>query len=1159
MTNITDPDILQRKAANPEESAWVAASAGSGKTKVLSDRVLNLLLSGTPPEKILCLTFTRTAAAQMANRIASRLSKWAAEPDENLVRELEELRGEAPEKSLTARARRLFAGLLDTPGGLKVTTLHGFCQSLLKRFPIEAGISPQFDVLDERSAQELIEQAQNKILGRQAYSDALETVTLSTTEESFLNVLKEMTLHLPQLKQLQQTYPSDEELRRAYEQALGLPENASAENLVKTFCMLSPQRERELKQAMEILGRSGKKTDREKAVLIAGFLSAPQPEKEENIRAYLKVFLTAEGTIRASLACTESAEARPALSAEAHKAEQLEKLLQSERIMRLSLALLKLGMAITQEYTDLKNVRSVMDYDDLITVTRGLLEKSGAAAWVLFKLDGGIDHILVDEAQDTSPAQWAIIRSLAAEFFAGEGARKAQRTIFAVGDKKQSIFSFQGADPDKFEEMRLYFEEKVITAGKAWNNVPMYISFRSVPAVIDAVNFVLRHAPAAKGVIDKDEDATHLSWRKRQAGLVEVWPTEKPLENDTQRPYTKPVERVFSETPPARLARKIAERIAQMVQNGERLKSEDRPIRPGDILVLVRRRNSFIEDLSRELKTRGVAVSGVDRLKIASHIAVMDLMVLGDFLLLPEDDLALATVLRSPLCGVSKADLSAEDAAKAERLGMPLDGISEQDLFTLSYGRGEKTLFDKLKTYEDKPDTPPGKAYAFLKDMLSRVDKMRPYELYAYLLGPLGRQKAFVARLGVQALDALDEFMSLALQYDSMHAPSLQNFLKWVRQNDVEIKRDPEQSSFDAVRIMTVHAAKGLQAPIVFLPDTRQLRFVAPKSVWIKNSVSGPELMLWAPKSEYRDDTAQKQLEELKEKNRREYNRLLYVALTRAADRLYLCGWDNLTKAPDGNWYDLVRGALTAEDENGTAAYRAAEIKTEMFSEPVLRLESMQEIPPGNTREKEAPAACEALPGWISEPAPEEPTPPKPLAPSRPDTEDPAVLSPLAEGRTRAFRRGRVIHSLLEMLPHRATEKRRTTALKFVEKNMPDAPAEERSEIVQSVLDVVSAPEFAPLFSAESMAEVPVSGVIDGRVINGRIDRLVMSKGEVMIVDYKSNRKIPEAADDIPEVYIRQMAAYKSLLEKIYPDKNVRCFLLWTEAPKLIDITAAVL
>lgn len=1159
MNTVSDPNILQRKAANPRESAWVAASAGSGKTKVLSDRVLNLLLSGTPPEKILCLTFTRTAAAQMENRIAGRLSKWAAEPDEDLARELEELRGEAPEKSLTARARRLFAGLLDTPGGLKVTTLHGFCQSLLKRFPIEAGISPQFDVLDERSAQELIEQAQNKILGLPQYAQALQTVTLATAEDGFLNVLKEMTLHLTHLKRLNREYPSDADLRRAYEHVLGLPENASAKDLVRTFCTLSPEREQAMKQALTVLGRSTKKTDLSKAAAIADFLSASQTEKEENIQTYLKVFLTGEGTIRDSLACNESAEALPMLCAEAQKAQQLTKLLQSERIMGLSLALLKLGMAIMQEYTDLKNVRSVMDYDDLITATRGLLEKSGAAAWVLFKLDGGIDHILVDEAQDTSPAQWAIIRSLAEEFFAGEGARRACRTIFAVGDKKQSIFSFQGADPDEFEKMRAYFEQKVVTAGKTWNNVPMYISFRSVPAVIDAVNFVLRNPPAAEGVIDAGEDATHLSWRRRQAGLVEVWPAEKAQETDTEKPYTKPVERVFSETPSARLARKIAERIARMVQNKERLKSEDRPIRPSDILILVRRRNTFIEDLSRELKTRGVPVSGVDRLKIASHIAVMDLMVLGDFLLLPEDDLALATVLRSPLCGVSKADLSADDAAKAENLGMPLDGISEEDLFSLAYGRGEKTLFDRLKTYENKPETPLGKAYAFLKDMLARVDKMRPYELYAYLLGPLGRQKAFVARLGVQALDALDEFMSLALQYDGMHAPSLQNFLKWVRQNDVEIKRDPEQSSFDAVRIMTVHAAKGLQAPIVFLPDTRQLRFIAPKSVWIKNNADGPELMLWAPKADFRDDSAKKQLEELKKKNRREYNRLLYVALTRAADRLYLCGWNNKTKAPEGNWYDLVRNALAPGGENKDAPYRAAEVSIDLFDEPVLRLESIQEIPPGTGRTADSPPVYDALPEWISEPAPEEPSPPRPLAPSRPDTEDPAVLSPLAEGRIQAFKRGTVIHSLLEMLPHRAEEKRYDAALKFVEKNMPEISGQEQRQIVQSVIGVISAPEFAPLFSPGSMAEVPVSGVVDGRVINGRIDRLVVLKNDILIVDYKSNRKIPESAADIPEVYIRQTAAYKSLLEKIYPDKNVRCFLLWTEAPKLIDITALVL
>ncbi len=428
--DLTDPNALQRLAANPFESAWVAASAGSGKTKVLSDRVLNLLLTGTPPEKILCLTFTRTAAAQMANKIAERLAKWAAQEESLLVGELTELRDAPPDAALIARARRLFARLLDTAGGLKVTTLHSFCQSLLKRFPLEAGVSPQFDVLDERGAMELIEQAQNKVLGQNRYAACLETITAVTTEDGFLDVLTEMTIHLAAVKRINAQFATPEELIAAYEDALDLPRGCTADSLRADFCRLSEEREGELRQAAAVLGVSKKKTDTDKFLKTDAFLNAAEEDRITLLPEYLSVFLTAENEIRKQLCCKESETALPAMTAEAKRAELLQKRLASLTTKRISLALFELSSAVLNEYTALKNERCAMDYDDLIAGARTLLEKSGAAAWVLFKLDGGVDHILVDEAQDTSPDQWAIIKALAEEFFAGAGNGTTCRCIF---------------------------------------------------------------------------------------------------------------------------------------------------------------------------------------------------------------------------------------------------------------------------------------------------------------------------------------------------------------------------------------------------------------------------------------------------------------------------------------------------------------------------------------------------------------------------------------------------------------------------------------------------------------------------------------------------------------------------------------------------------
>lgn len=1129
--NPADPNELQRTAAAPDASAWVAASAGSGKTKVLSDRVLNLLLNGTPPEKILCLTFTRTAAAEMANRVTEILSKWATAEDDVLERDLESLSGKAPKPSEKEKARCLFARLLDAPGGINIMTIHGFCQSLLKRFPLEAGVSPQFDVLDEQGTLELMEQAEEETLANPAFAKDLDLIALMTDDKGFSDLLKELSFFKNDLEALLSQYPKGDALKSEYERVLGLPNDATQESLIAEFCRPDDKRKADLKKAAEILIAGKSVSVRENGEIIKSFVNADENKRIESCFDYLTCFLTKDLTsIRKRLTNKDSAAAQEIMQNEAERALKLHNDLNAETVLRGSLALSGIGMQIIKRYDELKKERSVADYDDLISAARRLLEKSGAAAWVLFKLDGGIEHILVDEAQDTSPEQWAVVKSLAEEFFSGEGASKAKRTVFAVGDKKQSIYSFQGADPDEFERMRAFFRQKATNARQAWHDVPMYISFRSTPAVIEAVNRTLKNPVAARGVVDEGEDATHLSWRKGEAGLVEIWPTEKTKTDDTPQMYTKPVEQIVVKNASSRLAGKIAKKIADMIKAKEILPSVNRPIQAGDVLVLVRRRNSFVEELSRELKAADVPVSGVDRLKITSHIAVQDLMALGDFLLLPEDDLALATVLRSPLCNVS-----------------------EDDLFHLACGRRPQSLLTRLARHKNETDTDLGKAYAFLSDLLNCCDKMPPFELYSYVLGACQKKKAFLSRLGMQAADALDEFLTLALNRDKADTPSLQNFLKYLRQNEIEIKRDPDQKNFDAVRIMTVHASKGLQAPVVFLPDTRRYKKHTSRLL----RLNGTKLPVWVPKKDFHCEDTLKTQTTLQEKELDEYRRLLYVAMTRAADRLYLCGWDGKMNPPDGNWYDLIRSSLILDDSGNNPVYagNVKEINDPMFDEPVLRLESERSI----ALNRDVPALSEEngeeMPECLLRPAPEEPEPPSPLTPSKPEIEEPSFLSPLSPERQKAAKRGLMIHTLLETLPYIKDCDRFDAALRLMQKRMPETTEEERSKIVSDVLNILNSNDFKFLFSETSLSEVPVSGVVKNKVINGRIDRLAITKDQVLIADYKSNRHIPQSAEEIPEAYIAQAKAYAQVLEKIYPDKKIRSFLIWTEEAKLWEIT----
>lgn len=1122
MAEILDPkqEATKRQlaASDPSVSAWVSASAGSGKTKVLSDRVLRLMLAGSPPEKILCLTFTRTAATEMCNRLTKRLAQWATAADDDLEKQLKDLSVPVEKKNA---ARRLFARILDTPGGLKIMTIHSFCQSLLRRFPNEAGVAPEFEVADEKQAKQLLSQAQEETFSNPVLADDLNKIVLATNEKDFANVMSDLKARLPELDRFLAN-KDDTAVRRAYEKAFGLPENADKDSLKKNFRTLSPERRNDLRRCAETLGRSKNKTPVKNSVAISDFLAG-----SEDINAYFSVFLKKEGDILKDLTTNDCADVESEMRQEAERARTLFNDLKSVELIPFSMALVRIGKALTERYEALKNELSLLDYDDLIGKATDLLEESGAAAWVLYKLDGGIDHVLLDEAQDTSPAQWRIVKALTDEFFSGESARtnaKTERTLFVVGDRKQSIFSFQGADPDEFDRMKKYFSEK-IAAVSTLRIVPMDVSFRSSPAVIDAVNKTLQNPAAADSVLADGEEATHLCSRKGTGGTVELMGLVESRKAE-EIPYTKPVEKRSGEKSSiAETAEAVAKKIESLIGK-ERLPT-GKTVSAGDILVLVRRRNSFVNALTRELKSRGIPVSGADRLKITDSIAVRDLMALGDFLLLPENDLALAQVLRSPLCGVAKDDLP-ETGPFPERL----DGISEKDLFALANGRGNRPLFGRLLDHAKETDTPLGKACAFLNDLLQKVDSLHPYELYAYVLDTLGRRKEFVRRLGQQALDAIDEFTTLALDFDMKNPPSLQLFLRGLRENDIEIKRDSDQND-DAVRIMTVHASKGLEAPIVFLPDTRQ----TPKTTVNLYRFDGG-MPVWTPEASFRNRQADEKLAEIKARALGEYRRLLYVAMTRPRDRLYVTGWENKKTADknkdkkpanEGNWYDLIDRSLGGQS----------------LSYPCEIVENPKEKSDDTTE-------CPELPDWAVKRAPDDAPLEKPYAPSHADDDDIAFESPLSADRAAAQIKGTLIHKLLEILPDYPANKQRDAALSFLAAQGGD------EALADKVLAIVQNPAFAPLFGPGSVAEASVCGITDGCAFAGRVDRVAVTDTDVKIVDYKSGKHIPDSAENIPDAYLKQMRIYAALLHEIHPDKRMKCYLLWTELPRLDDITAQV-
>ena len=520
------------QAAHPRASVWVAASAGTGKTTVLTQRLLRLMLDGTDPARILCLTFTRAAAAEMANRLDGVLAEWATLPDGALARTLYDLTGAYADEATIARARRLFALVLDTPGGIKISTIHAFCQTLLRRFPLEAGIMPEFAVVEERGAAELLAEAAQRVLiaarlgHHPELGEALAIVADYTAEERFGELMQAIAQERGKLSRALSA--GHVALRTKLSAALDVPDSLTLESLLAQFCAPGTGDEARLRICASVLAK-GTVQDCAVGEILDQWCAAPE-RRQSMLDAYLCLYLTEKREIRKRLVTGKTAraalefgcDALAVLATEAERAHRFERTRAALLVRDATCALARLGEALLSEYDAAKRLRGVLDFDDLVSMALGLLRRPGVAPWVLFKLDGGLDHILIDEAQDTNPEQWDIVAALAEEFFAGDGARSSIRTVFAVGDMKQSIFSFQRADPHAFLEMRQHFQQRVNDANQSWLELPLDVSFRSTEPILQAVDAIFRRPEAYDGVALDGGKIRHFADRAGHAGLVEA-------------------------------------------------------------------------------------------------------------------------------------------------------------------------------------------------------------------------------------------------------------------------------------------------------------------------------------------------------------------------------------------------------------------------------------------------------------------------------------------------------------------------------------------------------------------------------------------------------------------------------------------------------------
>ena len=1148
-----DPNVLQRRASDPLASVWVGASAGSGKTKVLTDRVLRLMLAGTPPARILCLTFTKAAAAEMSIRINRTLGSWATLPDDALTDRLSDLCGGMPSPETRTEARRLFARVVDCPGGMKIQTIHAFCQSLLRRFPIEGGLAPHFEVMDDRTAAALLTESRDEVLhaGRSDRDSdlgmALGRLTADLNAEEFAGLMAELAAERGRIRRIFECHGGRAATVADVFRTLNMPPGVTEADILSEACGDAALDVPTLREACRALA-SGSAGDQERGIGIQQWLDAAE-NRVAAFQAYARLYLTADGAPRKTLMTKKPATSHPqalrALEEEAARLVSIMERVRSAGVAASTAALLTLAEALLDTYERRKRLRSLLDYDDLILFAHALLTGPGRVPWVLYKLDGGLDHILIDEAQDTNPEQWQVVSAIAEEFFAGLTGRDEQglvRTVFAVGDEKQSIFSFQRADPAEFARMRCHFHERADAAERTWAQVDLDISFRSTAAVLQAVDAVFARDAAKDGVASETSPTIrHRAFRRGHAGLVELWPPVKPLEAEDPPAWAPPVAREAADSPSARLAAVIADTIGDWIRRGEQLPARGRAIQPGDVMVLVRRRTGFVAELVRALKDRAVPVAGVDRMVLTQQLAVMDLMAVADFLLLPEDDLTLATVLKGPLIG-----------------------LTEDELFTLAHGR-RGTLWKALGDHsESDPAFRP--ARAFLADLLARTDFIRPYELFAGILSApcpadtVSGRRAILRRLGPDAHDPLDEFLAVALAFERAEVPSLQGFLAWLAASEAEIKRELEQGG-GRVRIMTVHGSKGLQAPIVFLPDTIGTPTQSPPILWPDDMrMSGQAAVpLFAPRRSHEDALCTQARARANRKRDQEYRRLLYVALTRAEDRLYVCGWQGKKDPAEGCWYRLVEEAMSGIGEARDFDFTEL-CPNDGWSGPGWRLADAQTMPARDDGAGWTPAdAVPELPPWWNTAAPPEPEPSRPLTPSRPDGAEPAVRSPLGEDDGARFKRGILVHRLLQTLPDLPRELREPACHRFLARPAHQLTAQQQEEIASETMAVLHGAAFAQIFAPGSRAEVPVVGVVQGRALSGQIDRLTITDEAVWVVDYKTNRPPPHRVEDVPPIYVRQMAAYRAAMAAIYPGRPVRCVLLWTDGPFLMELPPELL
>jgi len=1119
-----DTSVSQAKASHPAHSIWVEANAGSGKTFVLTQRVLRLLLAGVEPQSILCLTYTKAAAAEMRQRVGAQLAEWALAEDGALDKILAALIGKKPDAAMRTTARALFAKALETPGGLRILTIHAFCEAVLHRFPIEAGVPFDFSVIEDDQRDGMILAAREAVLAEGlrggANSPAVDILFGLMSDDA---IGKAINAALAEGARLKPVLADGTKAKARLQDLVGSKDISAAalEAELAGKTLLKPDMVR------HIVDRCGGNEAGNRRCV--DHLARLDPDRPDGgiLRA---AFMTVKGPRASLLTKAEQAEfpdIHRLLLDEQARIVALDAAILAAQMLERSAAVLDVVAAIHARYAQEKRRHSLLDFDDLVEKLGDLFADPALGPWVQYKLDAGIDHILVDESQDTNARQWRVVRALAEDFFSGHSAVERPRSLFAVGDQKQSIYSFQGAEPVLFGETGREFARRARQAEKHFESVKLHTSFRTLSRLLAAVDKVCAREDIQAALLS-EEKVGHEAARSQPGGTVTLWPPIAQAKV-TREEADWPREPLDAEQSAARqVASRIAREIKAWIGTGRILGARGRAVRADDVLVLVQARNGLFQEIIRALRAEGLPTPGADRLAVTGHIAVLDLLALIDVLLNPADSLQLAALLRSPLFE-----------------------ISEEALFALAQGRNGQSLWAALLA---SPLPEAQKAAGLLSRWRAGLDFERPFEFLAGVLYAEGGLKRFHARLGPEVDEVLSEMLELALAHEQGAQPSLQGFAAEMRRRRVTIKRELAEGG-GGVRVMTVHGAKGLEAPIVILADaaSKPSSQQTGKPVYVLPDAPGP-LLIHAARADQHVAQTLAIKTAIDANQAQEYWRRLYVAMTRAEDELYVTGMLTQKGKIEGSWYEAIEMALAPEAE----IMRDPEGAVAALVYPQVAAPTPISDQAGAEPRKVTPLT---LPGIPEKPGPATLSPSGIGDGAGPDI----VLQSLAEqarDAEAARQQGLALHALLQHLGGIDRNAWAQVAPRALESLLPGA-AETHERLAAKAISILSRPDLALLFGANSRAEVPF--LVPARQrgapvrLSGRIDRLVVDADAVLVVDYKSDAKVPQRAADVPGRYLTQLGLYALVADQLFPGRNVRAAILWTELESLMNLPPALL